>query len=198
MLILLNLHFTSDVDIMNKEIIEAKEVVDFGLFYSAKEYYEAAKQLKGNRFLSNPYNVLLAFSIELFLKSIGTTIQWSGATAVKVKHAQGHKLCDVFKVVEKENPSSINYLKEQYSCKVGRDLFEDIALNSEVFTKRRYPYYRGGNIPLNVAKICDIPELKELKELKVTTVYVTQLEDVSDFLHDELIVHFGPLFENLF
>lgn len=167
-------------------------MVDFGLFYAAKEYYEAAKLLKGNQFVSNPYSILLSFSIELFLKSIGTTTQWSGARASKVKHVEGHSLSKVFESVESENPVLVNYLKEQYSHKFKRSLIEDIGLNSEVFVKRRYPYFKGGHIPSNSARVFNLPEHAKYSSV---TIYMTQLEYVAEFLHDELIVHFGGLFD---
>ena len=174
---------------MNKK---TKEEVDFGLFYSAKEYYEAAKLLKTNQFVSNPYSILLSFSIELFLKSIGTTIQWSGASASKVKHIEGHSLSKVFETIENEHPSLVSYLTEQYFLKFGRNLSEDIDLNSEVFAKRRYPYFKGGDIPSNAARIFHLPEQEKYSSV---TVYMTQLENVAEFLHDELIVHFSGLFD---
>ncbi len=179
---------------VNRKTIETKEIVDFGLFYAAKQYYEAAKMLKCNQFVSNPYFILLSFSIELFLKSIGTTIHWSGARASRVEHIEGHNLSQVFESMENENPDSAKYLKEKYSRRFKRNLAEDIRLNSEVFVKRRYPYFKGGRIPSMSAGIFNLPEME--KDICVT-VYITQLENVAELLHDELIVHFGGLFDDI-
>lgn len=175
---------------------ESQQLVDFGLFYTAKEFYEAAKLIKGNTFVCKPYYVLLAFSIELFLKSIKTTIVWSGSIADKVKHTQGHALASIFESIEKEHPEVTRYLIEKYTSKYDCSLKYDLALNSEVFTKQRYPYHKNGNIPQRIPKI-NIDDCFNLEYENDIAVYVTELERVADFLHDELIIHFQGLFDIL-
>ena len=121
---------------MNKKVInETHDIVDFGLFYSAKQYYEAARLIKDNDFVFIPYSILLSFSIELFLKSIRTTTMWPSAVASKVDHMQGHNLTKIFNAIEKKYPSDANNLKNKYHLRFNRSLKEDIDLNSEVFIK---------------------------------------------------------------
>ena len=174
-----------------KTVKETQNLVDFGLFYTAKENYDAAKLLKENNFTKTPYYILLSFSIECFLKSIRTTTKWIGSKGVSVDHKDKHPLSNIFNSIEKEHPDDANYLKDRYESKYGRLLKYDIDLNSEVFTKKRYPYLKDGKIPY--------PELRGINSLSLKhdnsiMVYVTQLEDVADFLHDELKIHFNGCF----
>ena len=175
------------------DIKETKEIVDFGLFYSAKEYYDAAELLKVNNYTSTPYSILLSFSIECFLKSIRTTITWDGARASKVKHKKGHGLTELFTEIEKDHPDDASYLMSKYASIYGRPLKEDINLNSEVFFKKRYPYLKDGTIPS--LGILNINPLSPEYDNSIA-IHLTQLENVASFLHDELIVYFKGCFEN--
>ncbi|MCC3845837.1 hypothetical protein IB288_23075 [Vibrio parahaemolyticus] len=172
----------------------SQELVDFGLFYTAKEFYEAAKLIKSNTFVRRPYHVLLSFSIELLLKSIKTTIVWSGSTASQVKHTEGHALVKIFNSIEQEHPKDAEYLVQKYASKYGCSLKHDLELNSEVFTKQRYPYHRNGNIPSMSKVSIDCFDIQYGNDI---AVYVDELERVADFLHDELIVYFPGLFDKV-
>lgn len=178
----------------NVKNIESQELVDFGLFYTAKEFYEAAKLIKSNTFVHRPYHVLLSFSIELLLKSIKTKIVWSGSSASQVKHTGGHALVKIFYSIEQEHPKDAEYLMQKYSSKYGSSLKHDLELNSEVFIKQRYPYDRNGYIPSMSKVSIDCFDVQYGKDI---AVYVDELERVADFLHDELIVYFPGLFDKV-
>ena len=126
--------------------IKTKNLVDFGLFTHAKDYYLAAQILKDND-SKNPYFVMLALSIECFLKSIRSNIEWDNSVAIKVNHTKKtHNLSKIFHKIEVNHPPDAEYLKSEYEIQYSRSLKQDIELNKTVFTDRRYPYSAKGDI----------------------------------------------------
>ncbi|MDF4976448.1 hypothetical protein P3748_24130 [Vibrio parahaemolyticus] len=178
----------------SRNLRRTQNLVDFGLFITAKEFYEAAKLIKGNEFVSRPYHVILSFSVELFLKSIQTTTVWPSAVASSVEHTKGHSLAEIFASMESKHPEDSGYLEEKYHLKHGRSLKHDLSLNSDVFMKQRYPYQKGGAIPSISVFDRDLLNPQYGNDI---AVYVDELERVASFLHDELIVHFPGLFDNV-
>ncbi|MBY7982012.1 hypothetical protein KW452_05595 [Vibrio fluvialis] len=177
----------------NKNLRRTQNLVDFGLFITAKEFYEAAKLIKGNKFVSRPYHVILSFSVELFLKSIQTTTVWPSSVASSVEHTKGHSLSEIFASIENNYPEDSGYLEDKYYLKYGRSLKHDLSLNSDVFMKQRYPYQKGGAIPSISVFDRDLLNPRYGNDI---AVYVDELERVASFFHDELMVHFPDLFDN--
>ncbi len=178
----------------NRNLRRTQNLVDFGLFITAKEFYEAAKLIKGNKLVSRPYHVTLSFSVELFLKSIQTTTVWPSAIASSVEHTKGHSLSEIFASIENNYPEDSGYLEEKYHLKYGRPLKYDLSLNSDVFMKQRYPYQKGGAIPSVSVFDGDLLNPRYGNDI---VVYVNELERVASFLHDELIVRFPGLSDNV-
>ncbi|TEW48495.1 hypothetical protein [Psychromonas algicola] len=168
--------------------IQTKNLVDFGLFTHAKDYYSAAQILKENG-PNNPYFIMLALSIECFLKSIRTKIEWNDSVAIKVNHTKKtHDLSKIFHKIEINHPLDAEYLKNKYEIQYSRSLKQDIELNKTVFTDRRYPYSAKGGIPEVPLHSNDeglrIP--KDKKDKINIAVYVKELEAVAKFLSDVL------------
>lgn len=118
---------------------ETENLVDFGLGLYAKEYYEAARTLKDNGSKGTPYHLMLAISAECFLKSIRTTTLWYRGLGVKVNHTKRtHDLTSIFHELECNHPRDAEFLKNGYMSKYSRSFKEDLELNKNVFTLRRY------------------------------------------------------------
>jgi len=170
------------------EKIQTKNLVDFGLFTHAKDYYLAAQILKEND-SNNPYFIMLALSIECFLKSIRTKIEWNDSVAIKVNHTKKtHDLSKIFHKIEVNHPLDAKYLKNKYEIQYSRSLKQDIELNKTVFTDRRYPYSLKGDIP-KVPLHSNDEMLHGVKYKNNIAVYVKELEDVAEFLFNVLSKH---------
>lgn len=159
--------------------VRTESLVDFGLYYTAKEYYDSAQVLKKNQPLGNPYYILLALSIECYLKSIKTEVIWDFTKGPKVNHTKGHYLDEIFSALKTNHPKETDFLESQYAAQFNRSLSHDIERNAKVFTARRYPYSFKGEIPtMPVSEnIADVPLYAN-----DIAVYVEELEDVARFL----------------
>ncbi len=167
---------------------ETENLIDFGLCLYAKDYYLAAQTLKDNCCTGTPYHLLLALSVECFLKSIRTTTLWLGATGVKVNHTKKtHDLASIFHKLEVNFSQDADWLKIEYLKQYSRSLKEDIELNKNVFTLRRYPYSHKGDIPRVPLAATSDELLHGRKYQNDLIVYETQLEDVAKFLFDVLL-----------
>ncbi|MFM2599328.1 hypothetical protein [Vibrio fortis] len=172
--------------------METKQLVDFGLCLYAKDYYSAAKLLGENGCKGTPYHVMLSLSVECFLKSIRTTTLWSGASGVKVNHTKKtHDLASIFHKLEINFPKDADWLKSEYSAQYSRSLKEDLELNKNVFTLRRYPYSFKGEIPKTPLTTRPEELLYGRNYENDTAVYETLLEDVAKFLFGILVPHIG-------
>ncbi|SDH43823.1 hypothetical protein SAMN04488136_11624 [Vibrio xiamenensis] len=169
----------------------SKNIVDFGLYTYGKDYYDAAKVLKGQVSSSIPYHIMLALAVECFLKSIRTEVEWHSRVANKVRHTKReHDHAKIFHKLEVNFPDDAAFLETKYAETYYRSFKEDLKLNKDVFSLRRYPYSAKGEIPR-----MPIPETAEellfgMQYKNDIAVYETQLEDVAEFLHSIL----GPYF----
>ncbi|ERB65538.1 hypothetical protein G3U99_12630 [Vibrio coralliilyticus OCN008] len=175
---------------MKNKSKKGENLVDFGFFNFAKQFYEAAKLIKASEYGQRPYYVNLSFSIELFLKSIRTSTIWSEYNSAEdVEYLSGHSLSKIFDSLERKHPKDTKYLEERYFSKYHRSLKGDLKLNSDVFYKQRYPYLKDPVIP---SMPVDVDLLNPVYDNDIA-VYPHELEMVATFLHDELIVHFTDL-----
>lgn len=167
-----------------------EHLVDFGLCLYAQDYYLAAQTLKDNGVKSTPYHLMLALSVECFLKSIRTTTLWHGSTGVKVNHTKKtHDLESIFHKLEINYPTDSEWLKDEYLKQYSRSLKRDLELNKNVFTDRRYPYSSKGEIPKVPLSSTREELLYGVAYSNDTTVYETMLEDVARFLFEVLSPH---------
>lgn len=173
-------------------IRKTNNIVDFGLYTYGKDYYDAAKVLKGQVSGANPYHIMLALAVECFLKSIRTEIEWHSSVANKVRHTKRiHDHAKIFHKLEVNFPDDAAFLETKYAESYHRSFKEDLKLNKDVFALRRYPYSTKGEIPR-----LPIPETPEellfgMQYKNDIAVYETQLEDVADFLHSILSPYFS-------
>ncbi|MUK41885.1 hypothetical protein GNP61_09990 [Aliivibrio fischeri] len=171
---------------------KSENLVDFGLCLYAKDYYQAAQTLKDNGVENTPYHIMLALSVECFLKSIRTTTEWSGSIGTKVHHVKNtHDLDKIFHKLEVNHPNDAKWLKDEYFRQYSRSLKDDIELNKNVFTYQRYPYTSKGDIPK--VPLSSTPEemLYGIKYSNDIAVYVTMLEYVAKFLFDVIGSYFN-------
>ena len=170
---------------------KTENLVDFGLGLYAKEYYEAARTLKDNGSKGTPYHLMLAISAECFLKSIRTTTLWyREENYVKVNHTKKtHDLASIFHKLECNHPQDAEFLKNGYMNKYSRSFNEDLELNKDVFTLRRYPYSHKGEIPRPPIPSTRDELLYGCKYKNDIAVYESQLEDVTEFLYDVVVPH---------
>ncbi|EJG1286759.1 hypothetical protein [Vibrio parahaemolyticus] len=169
---------------------ETNNLVDFSLCLYAKDYYLAAQALNGSELKSTPYHLMLALSVECFLKSIRTTTIWHESTGVKVAHTKKtHDLSSIFHKLEINHPSDAEWLKNEYSNKYSRSLKGDLELNKNVFSLRRYPYSLKGDIPKVPLATTREELLYGIKYDNDIAVYETILEDIAKFLFDVLTPH---------
>ncbi|MGR5556323.1 hypothetical protein ACQKQC_08490 [Vibrio fortis] len=170
--------------------IETKNLVDFGLCSYAKDYYLAAQTLKDNGCKSVPYHLMLALSSECFLKSIRTTTLWYCSSGTKVNHTnRTHDLASIFHKLEVNFRQDADWLKSEYSRQYSRSFKNDLELNKNVFTLRRYPYSQKGEIPQVPLSSTRVELLYGCKYENDVAVYETLLEDVARFLFDTLVPH---------
>ncbi|EKB3553816.1 hypothetical protein ONY95_003133 [Vibrio parahaemolyticus] len=161
-----------------------ENIVDFGLFTYGREYYESAQILKENQATSNAYYILLALAIECFLKSIRTTVMWSGCVANKVQHTKKvHDLAKIYHKITVNYPEDAAWLEQKYAGQFRRSLKADIELNKDVFTLRRYPYSNKGEIPKMPLPQTRGELLYGIQYKNDIAVYVTHLEDVAQFFN---------------
>ncbi|EHA1127099.1 TPA: hypothetical protein I7117_14815 [Vibrio vulnificus] len=166
---------------------ETQNIVDFGLCLYAKDYFLAAKTLKENGNEGIPYHLLLALSVECFLKSIRTTTLWDGTVGVKVNHTKKtHDLASIFHKLEINSQQDAEWLEREYLKQYSRSLKVDLELNKNVFTQRRYPYSLQGNIPQVRIGTTSGELLSGFEYENDLVVYETLLEDVAKFLFDVL------------
>lgn len=70
-----------------------------------------------------------------------------------------------------------------------RSFKADLELNKNVFTLRRYPYLHKGEIPRPPIPSTRDELLYGCKYENDIAVYVSQLEDVTEFLYDVVVPH---------
>ena len=73
--------------------------------------------------------------------------------------------------------------------KYSRSFNEDLELNKDVFTLRRYPYSHKGEIPIPPIPSTRDELLYGCKYENDIAVYESQLEDVTEFLYDVVVPH---------
>ncbi|TFZ55081.1 hypothetical protein E4T25_13625 [Photobacterium damselae subsp. piscicida] len=167
---------------------ETKHLVDFGLCLYAKDYFIAAQALKDNGCKGTPYHVMLALSVECFLKSIRTTTLWNESLGVKVKHTKKtHDFISIFHKLEVNFTQDADWLKSEYFKYYSRSFKDDLELNKDVFNKKRYPYSCKGDIPDLKIPTTVNEILYGCKHENDIIVYEGLLEDVAKFLFDVLV-----------
>lgn len=183
----------SNVTIVRGEYTEQEEPYDFFLWLRAKGHYKAAMELKEKSEFNDSYIMLLSFSLELFLKCIGTRVRWVGCHGYAVNHEETHKLDEIYSNIKLRNPYYISSLEEEYNSLFNRSFYDDLEINSLVFVNARYPYLKGGIIPKRPN-----PLLFTAQELLYGTqrrcdsdVDIDALECASYFLYDKTCRYFN-------
>jgi hypothetical protein len=133
-----------------KEISVAVVEYDFSfdhmLHYEGKKFFDAVAVLKEHpvHYSNSPYYVLLAFSIELMLKSLRVkkTITTSKSipskiNSMKVEHVKGHALIGVYN----EHPQELkNWLSESILREYAIDLEDILSQHANLFNEARCIY----------------------------------------------------------
>lgn len=144
--------------------------VDHALHFQGCHFFKSAVVLRDNpvHYSKSPYFMLLAFSIELMLKSlyvkrIITTSRENPSivNSVKIEHAKGHSLIEVFK----NHPYELQkWLSESVSVRYGLAIEDVLDEHSELFDKARYIYPRkgvmegGAGYSVNESALYDVAE----------------------------------------
>ena len=133
-------------------VVEYDFSFDQMLHFEGKKFFDSAVVLKEHpvHYSNSPYYVLLAFSIELMLKSLRVkrTITTSKSmpskiNSVKVEHVKGHALIDVYN----EHPQELkDWLSESISKRYAINLEDILCEHANLFNEARYIYPKKGII----------------------------------------------------
>ncbi len=131
-------------------VIEYDFSFDHMLHFEGKKFFDSATVLKKHpvHYSNSPYYVLLAFSIELMLKSLRVkkTITTSKnrpsiVNFVKVEHVKGHTLIDIYN----KHPQELkNWLSESVHRECAVDIEEVLRDHANLFDEARYIYPKKG------------------------------------------------------
>ena len=131
-------------------VIEYDFSFDHILHFEGKKFFDSATVLKKHpvHYSNSPYYVLLAFSIELMLKSLRVkrTITTSKnrpsiVNFVKVEHVKGHTLIDIYN----KHPQELkNWLSESIASKYVINLEDILCDHANLFDEARYIYPKKG------------------------------------------------------
>ena len=131
-------------------VIEYGFNFDHMLHFEGKKFFDSAAVLKEYpvHYSNSPYYVLLAFSIELMLKSrlVKRTITTSRSmpskiNSTKVEHVKGHGLIDIYNA---HPPELKNWLSESIASKYGINLEDILCDHANLFDDARYIYPKKG------------------------------------------------------
>ena len=158
---------------------------DHMLHYEGKKFFDSAAVLKEHpvHYSNSPYYVLLAFSIELMLKSLRVkkTITTSKSipskiNSVKVEHVKGHDLIGVYNYLPQELK---NWLSESISSKYSIDLEDILCKHANLFSEVRYIYPGDGKMKgssgytVNESALCCVGSfLASIPENESSLLYV--------------------------
>lgn len=186
-------HWYSKLSVNSGLYIEKFEFYNFHLWHSAKEYYDAAIELKEKPKLNRAYMMLLLLSLELFLKCIGTRIRWVRGCGHAVIHEHSHKLGDIYSNIKSRFPEFSLDLEEEYYSRFKRDFHDDLEINSLAFVNARYPYLYGGIVPKRPNPLLFTKEelLYGTTRRCDTDVCITALECASYFLYEKTSHYFN-------
>jgi hypothetical protein len=131
-------------------VIENDFSFDHMLHFEGKKFFDSATVLKEHpvHYSNSPYYVLLAFSIELMLKSLRVkkTITTSKnrpniVNSLKVEHVKGHTLIDIYN----KHPQELkNWLSDSIAIKYGINLEDILCHHANLFDEARYIYPKKG------------------------------------------------------
>ena len=122
------------------------------LHSEGEKFFEAANALKETPvgYPNTPYWTLLAFSIELMLKSLAVSREVVVSkqnpciiNEIKLTHAKGHALLDVFKNLPAQLQSD---LTNEFLSKSGLALEDILEQHSMLFEQARYIYPKNGHM----------------------------------------------------
>lgn len=131
-------------------VIEYGFNFDHMLHFEGKKFFDSAAVLKEYpvHYSNSPYYVLLAFSIELMLKSllVKRTITTSRSmpskiNSTKVEHVKGHGLIDIYNA---HPPELKNWLSESVHRECAVDIEEVLRDHANLFDEARYIYPKKG------------------------------------------------------
>lgn len=138
------------------------------LHFEGKKFFDSAAVLKEHpvHYSNSPYYVLLAFSIELMLKSLSvkktittSKIRASEVNSTKVEHVKGHSLIDVYN----EHPQELkNWLSTSISREYAINLEDILCKHANLFEKARYIYPKNGIVDksssycVNESALCSV------------------------------------------
>ncbi|MBY8314588.1 hypothetical protein KW543_02295 [Vibrio fluvialis] len=151
-------------------IIKYEMSFDPMLHFEGVKFFKAAKLLKEQpvHYSNTPYWTLLAFSIELMLKSfsVGRVITTSKKNPciineVKLAHVKGHSLTDVFNNL----PDTLkDLLSIKFEIHSGMVLQEILEQHSTLFDQARYIYPKNGHMKLPTGISVDESSLYKVGE----------------------------------
>jgi hypothetical protein len=136
------------------EYMDGPEFVSRTLFNHAKKFYDSYKILETHEETNLPSLVCLAFSIEIFLKSLRTRVNYkrietfTEGMIVEEYHDKsilkgGHDLSNLFDGLSEKMKCEI---RTRYSMKYYRNIKEDLSNISSGFVNWRYMYEGKTNI----------------------------------------------------
>lgn len=131
-------------------------------------------------YTNTPYWVLLAFSIELMLKSLYVKHTYTVAKQgikkvqnVKIEHLKGHILDDVFEQL----PEKIKHtLVTEFSDKYKLNLQDILNEHSTLFDEARYVYPRNGHIEFPAGFIVNESNLYAVADFLNEWIPVNQMQ----------------------
>lgn len=143
---------------------------DHMLHFEGKKFFDSAAVLKKYpvHYSNTPYYVLLAFSIELMLKSLRVkrTITTSKSkpciiNTTKVEHVKGHTLIDIYH----SHPEELkNWLSTSINNLYSIDLEDILNDHANLFNEARYIYPTNGimegarGYSVNESDLCNVGE----------------------------------------
>ena len=144
-------------------------------FIQAKKFMDAALSLEEEH-RDDPYYVLLAFAIELFLKCLQVTHSYEfesdplfKVTAFTRKGVKGHNLSDIFQSLPKDTRDQLSgdYQRRHYD-----NLEADLKLIGDAFVDHRYIHEKRSHVS-PVGLLCKISDslhrsIKESRDLRTT------------------------------
>jgi hypothetical protein len=151
-------------------VIEYDFHFDHMLHFEGKKFFDSAAVLKKQpvHYSNSPYYVLLAFSIELMLKSLRVkkTITTSKSrpsiiNTTKIEHIKGHTLIEIYQAHPNELQSWLSEsIDKKYSI-----VLEDVLRNhANFFNEARYIYPTKGimkgptGYSVNESDLCNVGE----------------------------------------
>jgi len=152
-----------------KEFMEGKEFISQALFNHGEKFYNSYQLLKGTTKETNlPSLVCLAFSIEIFFKSLRTRVNYKKVET----YTEGF-------VMHQCNDKSIvfgghNLLK----------LFNGLGSNMKVDIRNRFKKEFNRNIEEDLSNVCSgFVDWRYMYEGKTSVIHLSAIQNVGEFMY---------------